>query len=382
LHDADGRAVGWLHATHTLGADGEIRIGEEWRVRDGESTTELTFLEVLDPDGTPRSCFYHERVRRDGDDRIGEERLVRAVVDGTELKVRRRTSSSGDQQVYEIPDGMRFPLELQDELRRRPAGSQGQETHVLFDARIAQFVRRTFDLGRVRKIDGDDGPLRVRVLTAANGHGENTEWLDASAGVIRREINGPALVAVPSSEAEARRWTERGEQRFASAFRAEPGGRFGLWLPHPGWSFEPQSSDGTLSARAALDDAAVSVVRLDHLDDDVLLPSAADALARWLALAQPGLTLVARDTVRIRGTEAVRFEGHYDVVTDGRNRPFILVAYVFPDSDGIWHAVCGCTPKESWGQIEADLQWIVQRVEIRREGFAPELRGPLAERTR
>ncbi len=378
LHDADGRVVGWLHGTVTRDEQQEIRISEEWRLEDGSGTTELTFLEVLDPEGAPKSCFYHERIRAKRDDRVQSERIVRAIVDGNQLKVRRQTSDSNEQQTYDIPEGMRFPLELQESLRRRPAGSQGSETHVVFDPRESKFVRRTFDFGRVRRVAGSDGPTRVRVVTEATGNGENSEWLDAAAHVVRREINGPSLVAVPSTETEARRLFQRGDVEFPAAFRAEPGGRFGLWLPHPGWSFDADSADGTLSAHDPLDDAAVSVVRLDQLASDVLMPTAADALARWLALVQPGLHITSREQVRVRNVDATRFRATYDVVTEGRSRVFMLVADLFADPEGVWHAVCGCAPKETWPQVESDVDWIVEHVEIRRDGFAPELRGPLA----
>src|SRR5690606_11185593 len=66
----------------------------------------------------------------------------------------------------------------------------------------------------------------------------NREWVDANLKIVRREIAGPALVAVPSSAESAR--SAVGVSSIDSAIVAEADGRFALWIPNPGWqSVEP-----------------------------------------------------------------------------------------------------------------------------------------------
>src|SRR5262245_50214837 len=100
LHDAAGRMVGRLHSTLTFDADDRLRIGEEWEFRGDKSTTEVTLLEVVRPDLTPVSCFYHERVRRPGDGRVEKERLVRGAIDGDQLVVDKTTSAHEERTMY------------------------------------------------------------------------------------------------------------------------------------------------------------------------------------------------------------------------------------------------------------------------------------------
>ena len=68
---------------------------------------------------------------------------------------------------------------------------------------------------------------------------ENTEWLDASARTVRREINGPSLVAVPADAKMLEHYLMARDPLFETAIATELDGRFGLWAPDPTWHVEP-----------------------------------------------------------------------------------------------------------------------------------------------
>lgn len=377
LHDSEGRAIGWMHATVTPAEDGGVRIGEEWRFAGDGRTVETTVLEVVDADGRPVSAFCHERIRS-ADDRLSGDRVVRAVVEGDQLAVSVRTPRGAERRSYDFAPGTRFPLELRAELRQRPAGVQAQETHTVFDPLTEQFEKRTYDFGRTRRVDlGEGEALPVRVLTASGTRGENTEWLDASARPVRSEIAGPALVAVPvANEAQAKSRAAEASVAFPPSFQAELNGAFGLWLPSPAWRFVETDRPDEITAEAPVDDATMSLVRLGHLDADLELPSATDAVLRWLRLVHKRLMVVERGEQSIRATVAARVRAR---ATRHDSSEVELLIHVL-QIDGQWFAACGSAPRTAFARIEPELEWMVERLELQREGFAPELRGPLAKR--
>lgn len=377
LHDGSGRAVGWMHATITPADGGGVRIGEEWRFVGTGQTVETTLLEVLDADGMPESAFCHERIRS-ADDRLSADRVVNAVVRDGRLEVRIGTPRETRSRSYDFDAGTRFPLELRAELRGRPAGARASETYRVFDPLTEQFEERTFEFGATRHVDlGGGQPANVRVLTATGVRGRNSEWLDASARPLRREVAGPALVAVPvASEAEARRRAQEAHAAFPPAFRTELGGSFGVWLPSPAWSFVETERSGEVTAQAPFDEASMSLVRLDHLDPGLGLQSAADSVLRWLRLVHDRLEILDRVEQTIRGTRAVRLRGRA-FTTEGTRVELLVHVLQLGDH---WFVSCGTAPRIAFARVEPELRWMVERFELHREGFAPELHGPLAER--
>jgi hypothetical protein len=379
LHDADGRSVGWMHATVQPDGDGGLRIGEEWQFGDGSGTVETTVLELLDADGRPVSAFSHAR-RRGPDGRLSADRVVRASIDGGLLRVQTRSNQGTEQRSYHVADGVRFPLELREELRGRPAGTLAREAFPVFDPLVEDFELQSFAVGGTRRLAlGRDDASPVRVLTAQGARGENSEWLDASARPLRREIAGPALVAVRvADEAAAKAAAHAAKTAFPPAFRAEAGGRFGLWAASPAWQFVEAEQGGSITLRSALDDASLALIRLDHLAPDLGLQSAADAVLRWLQLGHRDLRVGARTVQRIRGTDAVRIRAG---ALRGDGQAVELLVHVL-QVEGAFFASCAAAPRAAFTRLEAEIEWMVERFELRREGFAPQRQGPFAPRPR
>lgn len=380
VHDADGIAVGWLHETRTLDVDrGDLRYGEEWSFRDGDEVVELTVLEVDSRVGAPVSCFSHERVRSADGARIVRERIVRARLSGRKLVVETSSTSAGnDRRELDAPEGLRFPLSLRHELRSRPAGRPTLETHLLYDPLTDELVRRDYDVGRTRDVEEDGQLVRVRVLEArAAGNGGQTEWLDATSRPVRRELNGASLVAVPMLAAEARAATASGGRIATASVRADATERIALRLPNPAWRFDGDPVADRIVATAPLDDATFALMRLDQLDDEVLAPSALDAVLRWLRQLHPDLQVLERGSDAIRARDAAGARVGWSVASPGvPARPFEARVHVIRD-DGGWFATCGAVPKERMHVVAADLDWLLRHVELERAGFAPELTGPL-----
>lgn len=377
LHDAAGRGVGTLHETATRDEEGRIRLGEEWRFFAREGRTDVTRLEVVGEDGVPVSSFVHER-SLDRDERVRDERIVRAVVGERQIVVTARSLRGEDRRSYDFGTGTRFPLELRAVLRAREAGAVLTEAHPVFDVLGERFHSEPWSFGALRRVPGSRGDAeRVREIATPQGR----EWLDAAGATLRREINGPALVAVPCAESDRQRLAQ--SDQFPPALVSEPGGSFAMWLPSPAWAFEAGETDGQLSAVHRTEDAAVSLVRFDHLDAALALPSATDAVLRWLALVQPGLQVIERSTVALRGVTAERVRARYDGRDPRTGAPLQYESLVHVVRAGDrWFAACGSAPRSLFAQVEDDLIWIAERFELAVEGFSAEPRGPLRKSTR
>jgi hypothetical protein len=345
---------------------GQIRIDEEWEFTEDRRKTAVTILEVLDEDRSPLSCYYHERSAMLGDERVHDERIVKGEVQDEKLAIQRLSASVRTQDVYEFPDGTRFPLELTEELRQELAGSAEGRVYRLYDPRSDEFVTRNLALGRWRDVEIDGEVKKIRELVAQTVASSNREWLDASTMVLRREINGPALVAVRSTEEDARRQAAAGQQIFPSSFRSEPGKRFALWLPNPLWVFEDEPVSGQLIARAQLHDAQVTLVLLDYLDPQLMLDSAADAVIKLHRLMNSRFELRLRSPVRVRDRKAVRLEGVHreDKMT------YRSIVYVLPCGDS--YAVLTCkAPEAKYAELEPDFERMLHTVELDPEGVDP-----------
>ncbi|MBI5853420.1 MAG: hypothetical protein HZB39_20615 [Planctomycetes bacterium] len=371
LHDAAGRGVGTLHETAARDADGSVRLGEEWRFHHKDGVTDITRLEVVGTDGAPVSAFARER-SIDRNERLTDERVVQGSIAAGQIAVTVRSLRGEERKSHDFGPRTRLPLELRAALRARPGGEPAVENHAVFDVQGARFASEAWSSGAFRRIPGPSGDaIRARWLATPSG----SEWLDAAGATLRREVNGPALVAVPCSAADASRRSQ--SDRFPKALVAEPGGTFAMWLPSTVWSFQPNETPGQISALDAIDEAGVSLVRFDHLDSALALPSATDAVLRWLALVQPGFRVLDRSTVTLRGAHATRvraaFDGR-DQITGGPQQYETLVHVV--RAGDTWFAACGTAPRTHFAQVEPDLVWIAERFELAAEGFSAEPAGP------
>jgi hypothetical protein len=383
LHDGHGERVGWLHATVAPAEDGSLRIGEEWSFDGGDATTEVTRLEVVDADGRPRSCFYHERVRTAGagESRVTSQRVVRGVVDAGRLEVVSRSTAGGPSathQTYEFPDGARFPLEARAQLRRSGAPARAEITHRVFDPGSATWTSTTWEVGRQRAVEWNGSRIIVRELVEADGRGRNAEWLDGAAGTLRREINGPALVATAADQATATAARATAPARREPAFAADAAGKFAMWLPNPTWRFDAPAH-GQLTARCDLHDASVSLVLLDQLRSEDLLETAADGVERWLRLLHPDLRVASRTATTTRRTPAIRIRADYERQSPGSSQRRVADVVVFELVDGMRVACCADAPRDVLPQLTEDIACILERIELHREGFAPTAQGPLSQ---
>jgi hypothetical protein len=366
VHDAEGRVVGRMHATLAPADDGGWRIGEEWTFTDQDRTVETTRLDAIDADGLPRSTFHHERVRATTGE-LSADRVVRAVVDGDTLRVHIRSNDGAETKTYRVQEGLRFPLELRHELRRRCAGEQGEQTHPVFDPTHREFERVQVQFGAVRRVAGKGGEaLPVRELRASTTRGHNAEWLDGGPAPVRREVAGPALVAVRvASESEAH--ALKGAV-FPPAFRSESGGAFGLWLPNPGWRFVGEAGQNEVVAELPHERASLALLRLPQLDAGLGLDSAADAVMRWMQWAYPELIENGRTAGTVRASTPVMEVRATGTTAAGETTQlWVHVLQV----DGAWFASCAAAPRHAFDRLEDEFRWMVERFELRRAGFDP-----------
>jgi hypothetical protein len=200
------------------------------------------------------------------------------------------------------PEGATFPLLA----RQRHLAAHTALAVPVFDPAIEELTAREFAADRQRTVAIDGRSVPVTEAVESAGSGRNATWLDASARVLRREISGPSLVAMPSTAELARGAVARGTA-LPAAFAAETGGRFGLWRPNPAWEVLP-IGEGAVALRCDLHDATISLSVLDHLDKGTTLSAAADAVERWFRLLQPGARIERREWIKVRDRDALQLQ--------------------------------------------------------------------------
>ncbi|MEM7201998.1 MAG: hypothetical protein AAF628_17150 [Planctomycetota bacterium] len=370
LHDAQGNAVGCLHATVTIDADRCVRLAEEWEFREEGHTIGITSLEVVTADLRPVSCFYHERRRRQVDAQTSQERLVRATVEGEELAVETSTLLDRTRRRWTWREGMRFPLAALEELRQHPPPTGRSIELALFDPAREEMLSRRFAGGVRRRIDLDDREIEVREVSYQVQQQVNVEWVDASARLVRREVNGPCLVAVRSTEAKAARWSFIDRPLSPMALVVDPARHFGLWLPNPVWR-EAALEEGSITVAAPQHDASVRFAVIRDIDEDLLLDSIAEVVARRLGLGRQGWQLEERSAVQVRNRDAVRLVGTYDGPTGTRLTRRRCEVYVL-SAEGRDLTLCCDAPEPEFPRLRLDFERIRESLELHPAAVAVE----------
>ncbi|MGC6488968.1 MAG: hypothetical protein ACON4Z_15070 [Planctomycetota bacterium] len=384
LHDADGASVGWLHASVTTRQDGSFSVNEEYEFVNGVRRYQVTIRCTAAASGSGVRCYFRERVSTPrvtrqlavadplaSADRVEDERIVEAVARGDVLEVSRLDGGGRSQRCLPWSADATFPL-LARALARQSGACIGPAT--MFDPRHEQLSVQRVDGSGVRRLRINGVRQRVGEVsvTAADGATvQSREWLDASSRVVRRELAGPALVAVPSSAAGAR--AAVGVGSIESAVVAEAEGRFGLWIPSPAWRAAAALPAGHLALDCDVYAADVRLSLLDHLEPGTQLETAADAVGSWFSLLHPELAVHARYAATVRGRPAVRMEA-----SDARNTARATLD-VMPFGERFLVLICRA-PAAAWEELAQDFAFVRRTLELDRAALSPEPTGPLRER--
>lgn len=384
LHDAQGSAVGWLHTSSSPTAAGGLSIHEEYEFVEGQRRYQVTSLATTDARLQPVGCYFRERISEPmlaslalsnfdtsgQHDRIADERIVEAKCEAGRLLVQRLDRSGRRERELPWTDGSSFPL-----LARLRARHDGRPTGTLslFDPATEEMVQRSYDGSRQRAVVVDGKRARVTEVAEHSATGSNREWVDATARTVRRELAGPALVAVPSSADSAAKAV--GAVTIASAIAAEAGGTFGLWVPNPAWVVRDGSPAGQIVLGCEAHGASVALTRLDHLETATMLEVAVDAVAKWFQLLHPELEPAGREPVRVRDRAGIRLSAR------GRRSgaSWRATVDVIPHRGRFLALVC-IAPEAAWDELAADFAFLQRSVELEEQALAPKLQGPLAER--
>ena len=381
LHDADGASVGWLHSSITTSNDGTFTVNEEYEFVNGKRRYQITNQCTANKNGRGLRCYYRERVslpkllsqmqgvdHMGSGDRIEDERIVDAVIDGEQLVVRRIDGRGRSERQLPWPADSTFPL-LARVLARQARSVVGPVA--MFDPQGEELIIRRVDGTGARKITVAGVSQRVGEVAETNAAGDNRvnrEWVDINLKVVRRELAGPALVAVPSSAESAR--SAVGVSSIESAIVAEANGRFGLWVPNPSWTAVDPLPAGHLMLRCAAHQAELRLALIDHLALGTVLDTATDAVANWFLLLYPQLQVDSRYNVRVRGRQAMRISA-----TDSRNVDRATID-VIPFEDHYLVLICHA-PKRAWDELLPDFEFVRRTVELDAAGLTPSLQGPL-----
>jgi len=378
LHGGDGRTLGYLHGLVQVTKTGDVQLTEEWFFGGNKGSTRVTVVEIVDSDLRPRSCFYHERVS-DKSGRLVAESLRRGTVEGASLLVDWRSLRGREKQKYPFKPGARFPLAFREEIRQ----SQGVAIHAanrqVFDVKTGQFKNLQASSVQRRKVAIDKRIVAVREVSIEDGSRKNREWIDGNSQVLRREINGPALVAVRTTREQALRtesnYTLRG---FSTAIARSADGQIGVWLPNPIWSVKAAET-GSVTVEAPLFAASATLIELSHIEKNVQLASVADDVLRWLRLSVGRkLKVIERTDVRVRRLPAVKLKLRWQAERVGESVAFWGTCHVFRFQDrclAFFHAA----PRANFHVLQDDVARILDSVQLMTEDFAPPSQGTAAK---
>jgi hypothetical protein len=375
LHDGEGRCVGTLHASLRIGDAQEIKLAEEWDFATARGRTQVTQLETLRADGTPATCFYHERSQVEGERVPRDERLLRGSLSDGTWKVVRTTLRGSEQSEHAVGKAFALPLFLREVLRQRPGlvGSAG--TRVLYDPARDELQQVAFVADQRRRAEIEGRVLDVRQTEIGSGARRSAEWIDGSGRVVRREVNGPALVAMRAGQDVARAMVDRQAKAYPAAVLREAEGRFSLWLPSPVWRFDAEQTPGQVTAHAKLEAASVSALILDQLAPDSLLHTAGDAVERWLRVVCRDFKLAGRRLVTARGAAALMLEGSYQGPLGERRARFDTSVLILHTPDAGFLALCFTAPANDYDTLRADFERMADSLEVHPAAVAAEARS-------
>lgn len=377
LHGGDGRALGYLHGLVQVMQGGNVQLTEEWFFGGNKGSTRVTVVEVVDSDLRPRSCFYHERVS-DKSGRLVAESLRRGTVQGTSLLVVWRSLRGRKKQKYPFKNGVRFPMAFREEIRQSKGVAIHAANQQVFDTKTGHFKTLLASSVQRRKVEIDNRVAVVREVSIQDGSRKNCEWIDGNCQVLRREINGAALVAVRTTRDQALRTESNHALRGSSnAIARSADGRLGFWMPNPIWSLEA-SETGSITVEAPLFGASATLIELSQLEKNLQLTSAADAILRWLRLSVGRqLKVVGRSDVQVRRLPAVKLELRWQAERVGESVAYWGTCHVFRFQGrclAFFHAV----PREHFHALQDDVTRILDSVQLMTEDLDPVSQGPLA----
>ena len=372
LHNGAGKPVGWLHSSLTVTGDGNLRLSDEWQFEQGDKTFAVTELERATASLQPLSSYYHERVVEAHRPHAATERIVEAVLQEGALQVTRLSNGGRDQRRIEVPADSTFPLLLRQRYRMGLCGADAENTEVsVFDAATEELRTNSVQKAHQRTVELDGKQIEVTELCQQSETGRNVEWIDASLQTVRREIAGPALVAVPS-DMDTATAASPAPAGFPAALACEAQQRFGLWAPNPGWQAPEKPAANQVVLDCALRQARASLVLIDHLDAGTSLDGATAAVQRWFQLLHPELAFGDAKVTEVRLQQAMQFHGE---PRDGRDGLWIDV-YVMAWHDGFL-ALSQQAPKQWQEELAPDFAALLRTVELDRQGIAPLVQGPL-----
>ncbi|MCA8956239.1 MAG: hypothetical protein KDC87_09195 [Planctomycetes bacterium] len=370
LHDAEGRTVGYLHSAVQVQEDETVHLSEEWLFNGQRGTTRVTLLEVAEPNLRPRSCFYHERVL-DRAGRVRSEQLRLGKVNAERLVVETRSFKGVERKSYAFPAAMQLPLLYRERLRRLTGVQVHATQQNVFDVRTGEFCSCEASAGARKRVQLRGAEVSVRELVVRNATHDNAEWIDGHANVVRREINGPSLVAVRVDRARALAAEgSRAALGFGQAVAASKSGRLALWLPSPTWH-QALARDEGVAIEAPLYGATATLFELDQLGAGAQLETAADAVERWLRLAiDRQLRIVERAPAQFRRGAAIRLEVAWETRRPGAVEHHAGTCHVLL-VDGRFVALLCTAPRRRVAGLEREFHRILGSVQLRPGEIAP-----------
>ena len=376
LYDGEGNSVGWMQAGVSVAADGSLTISEEYEFRQGQRRYQVTSLCRAATDFVPLSCYFRERITEPvlgvslvpGEshgqaDRVVDERIIEGTVQGSTLHVQQLDHAGRRERDLPWSPQHTFPL-----LARAVARHSGAAlpATTMYDPANDEVVQRAIDAARPRRVTWDGKPLEITEFAESSSSGRNSVWLDATAQTLRRELAGPALVAVRSEADSARRLA--GGVSIPSSFVVEAGGTFACWRPNPCWNVVDEVPAGRLVLTGPVAGSSIAITRIDHLEPGAPLSTAADAVENWFLLLHPELRFESRSAGQVKGRDSIRLTAAGKLLR--------AVVDVVPQEDRFLVLVC-IAGREAWDELGPDFDFVARSLELDAQAIQPRLQGPV-----
>ncbi|MCR9243406.1 MAG: hypothetical protein NXI31_00135 [bacterium] len=377
LHDAEGVAVGWLHVAVVVAAQGMVTITEEYEFVEGRRRYQITSQCRASANLDPLGCYFRERISEPilaiapgEQDRVVGERIVDCKCAGDRLLVTHADQKGRREREYRWDAAATFPL-----LARLSARTTGRAIRdvMMFDPATEEFSVRSIAEQRRRAVELGGRTQNVTEIIESGADTSNSVWLDASMRTLRREIAGPALVALPSAARGVK--AKVGRARIPAALAREAGGRFGLWVPNPAWRVAETTDPGSIALACDVHGASIGVTRIEHLAVGTPIATAAEAVTNWFRLLHPGMQVVARERHAVRDRIAIRLRAE----DSHPRRAQKAIVDVIPHEDAFLVLLC-VAPESAWRELLPDFDFVQRTIELAPEGVEPPLSGPLRRR--
>lgn len=359
VEDREGRTVAALRLLARREETSESRpqpgfvLEEHWLFPEAKETLRVSWIETLSEDLSPRELLYREETGVAG-------KLVLAKRAGERLEI--EISGGPEKRKLTLPwdADCRFPLAARAQWRDQAQRATGEQSLSIFDPRLLAFDRRRVVFGERRAIEWQGEEKMVFFFRATSESGGAWEdWIDARHGLLRRECNGPDLVARHTKTEDFESFLKGEKLSGGERMLVDPLGRFRLRLADSHWKHDPGADAGSVLLLGKDGEKAAVLV----LDGAARADSAASRLGSLERRLQSSLENYKREEKLVmrtlQGRESCEFAFTFEELRDAQRG----LALIVPAGESTLAILYSFSAKETL-PIPAEWERLLARVDL------------------